>query len=83
MDTNSSWERLFFSQKPFFSYLGMAYILGFLGFGFIVVGIVSEAIGQPLGLQPISWFLVGISSFILGLWFWLEWCFLRIVRKAK
>jgi hypothetical protein len=83
METNGSWERLFFSQKPFFSYLGMAYILGFLGFACIVVGIVSEAIRLTLGLEPVSWFLVGIGSFILGLWFWLEWAFLKIARKDK
>jgi hypothetical protein len=83
METNGSWERLFFSQKTFFSYLGMAYILGFLGFICVVVSIVSEAIRQTLGLQPISWFLVGIGSFILGLWFWLEWAFLKMARKTK
>jgi hypothetical protein len=83
MKTNGPWECLFFSQKPFFSYLGMAYLLGFLGFGCIVVGIISDAIGHTLGLQPVSWFLIGIGSFILGLWFWLEWAFLKISRKAK
>jgi hypothetical protein len=83
VEVKSFWERLFFSQKPFFSYLGMAYILGFVGFGCMVVGITSELIGRVLGLQTISWFLVGIWVLILGLWFWLEWSFLKRDQKSQ
>ena len=82
MEANSFWERLFMSQKPFFSYLGMAYILGLIGFGCIVVGIIGEAISRTLGLQPTSWYLVGIGALILGLWFWLEWGFLKKAGKT-
>jgi hypothetical protein len=82
MQAHSFWERLFFSQKPFFSYLGMAYILGFLGFGCIVVGIIGELSSQALGLQSPSWFQIGIGALILGLWFWLEWSFLKRADKT-
>lgn len=81
MQPNGFWERLFYSQKPFFSYLGMAYILGLLGFACFVVGIIGEATGHVPGLEPVSWFLVGLGSLVLGLWFWLEWSFLK--REGK
>ena len=82
MEEKNFWERLFFSQKPFFNYLGMAYILGFIGFGCMVVGIISELVGRALGLQTIAWFLVGIWVLILGLWFWLEWSFIKSSHKT-
>lgn len=82
MEASNFWERLFFSRKPFFSYLGMAYILGFLGFACDIVGIISESAGLVLGLQPTSWFLIGIGILILGLWFWLEWSFLKRIGKT-
>ena len=81
METNDFWERLFYSQKPFFSYLGTAYILGFLGFVCIVIGIIGDAIKLTLGLQSISWFLIGIAALILGFWFWQEWSFLKRANK--
>lgn len=69
------WERLFFKQRPFgaLGYLGMAYILGYAGFGCLVVGIIGDAFNVVPGLEPTSWFLLGIGSLVLGLWFWLEW----------
>jgi len=82
MSGDNFWERLFFSQKPFFNYLGMAYILGFLGFGCMVMGIISGAMDRVLGLQSTSWFLTGIWVIILGLWFWLEWSFLKKIHKT-
>jgi hypothetical protein len=83
MEVKSFWERLFFSQKPFISYLGMAYILGFASFGCMLVGIISESIEKVLGLQAVSWFLIGIWILILGLWFWLEWSFLKRGHKSQ
>ena len=70
------WERLFYWPKPS-NYLGMAYILGFTGFGCLIMGIIGDAFNRVLGLEPISWFLVAIGALVLGLWFWLEWSHTR------
>jgi putative Mn2+ efflux pump MntP len=82
MEVDGFWEHLFFSQKPFFNYLGIAYILGFVGFACMLVGIIGESMGRVLGLQPISWFLVGIWLIVMGIWFWLEWSFLKRSHKT-
>ena len=71
------WDRLFYSQKPFFNYLGMAYILGFAGFACLIVGVIADAVNRALGLESVSWFLTAIGLLVLGLWFWLEWVYIK------
>lgn len=79
MKSDSFWERLFYSQKPFRpgGYLGMGYLFGYAGFGCLVTGIIGDALNVVPGLEPVSWFLLGIGCLVLGLWFWLEWSHIR------
>jgi hypothetical protein len=51
-------------------YLRYSYVFGYVGFGCIVAGIISDAIEGLPGLEPVSWFLMAISFLIIGRWFW-------------
>jgi len=54
-------------------YLAMGYFWGYVGFGCLVVGIVGEILDQVLGLEPASWFLVGIGVLILSVIHYILW----------
>lgn len=71
-EPSSYLERIFYQQKPY-SYLGAAYVFGYIGFGCLIVGIIGDALNRVPGLEPASWFLAAIGFLILGLWHWLEW----------
>ena len=51
----------------------MGYFWGYVGFGCLVVGIVGEILDQVLGLEPASWFLVGIGVLILSVIHYILW----------
>ena len=48
-------------------------IATWLGVGFAIVGVISEAIQGIIGLFPTSWYLLAIASLILSLGCWLGW----------
>ncbi len=52
------------------TYLYYSYILGWVGVGCLVAGIIDDALEIVPGLEPVSWFLIAISLFILGRWVW-------------
>ncbi len=55
------------------AYLAMGLFWEYVGFGCLVVGIVSEILDQVLGLAPASWFLVGIGVLLLSIIHHLLW----------
>lgn len=68
---------------------GMSGVMGsvafWLGLVFVVVGIIAEAKNTALGLEPMSWFLLAIAAFVLGLAYSL-WCLIGLyfhVRETK
>ena len=48
-----------------------AMVLDWLGMVCLIVGIVGDAINRVLGLEPLSWLVIAVALWILGLWAWL------------
>jgi hypothetical protein len=42
----------------------------YLGIAFLLVGIISDAINEVLGLEPTNWFIMSIAFFIVGIFAW-------------
>jgi len=40
---------------------------------FALLGIVGEAIGATLGLEPMSWYLLAIAAFLSSISWWIGW----------
>ena len=50
----------------------MAFTVNLLGIASMILGIISAAAKNPIGLGTTSWFLLSIIFFIWGLSFWLS-----------
>ena len=46
-------------------------ILDVLGLGCFVLGVVSDAIGKTLGLEPINWLIMSVALWVWGIWAWI------------
>jgi len=44
-----------------------------LGIIFVILGVVGELIKITLGLNPISWFLLAISAFVVAAYWGINW----------
>jgi hypothetical protein len=49
----------------------IAFIVNFIGLATVILGIISAAIDNPLGLGASNWFLLTIIFFIWGISDWL------------
>lgn len=45
-------------------------ICTYLGFVFVLIGIISDAMNKVLGLEPTNWFLLAIASWLFGIFMW-------------
>ncbi len=45
-------------------------ILGFLGWAFLLIGIVSDAMNKVLSLEPTNWFIMAVGFWMLGIFAW-------------
>ena len=51
----------------------LGHICWFLGIIFAIVGIIGDATNTTLGLEPISWLLLSITTFISGIFPAIGW----------
>jgi hypothetical protein len=56
--------------------------LWFLGFLFVLLGIIADATDGTLGLTMTAWFMLAIVVHLAGLSFWVSWA-LGVYLKAK
>jgi len=49
------------------------HISWFLGVIFAVLGIIGDAANVTLGLEPISWFLLAIATFLASITYFIGW----------
>ena len=57
-----------------------------LGLVFAVLGVIADAMNTTLGLEPISWFLLAIAAFVVGIVPCLGWAvavYLKAVEAKK
>ena len=60
--------------------------LWFLAAAFAILGIISDAINSPLGLEAMSWFLLAIATFLASITYFIGWAvgwYLKINPKKK
>ncbi len=49
------------------------HVCWFIAVVFVVVGIISDAVNVTPGLEPASWFLLAIITFLAGITFFIGW----------
>ena len=49
------------------------HIYWFLAAIFAILGIIGDAVNLTLGLEPISWFLLSIVTFLASITFFIAW----------
>ncbi len=62
---------------------GVCWVLGVV---FAILGIIADAINAPIGLEPISWFLLAIATFVVSAIWYLSWAvavYLRTIEAKK
>ena len=50
-----------------------AHILWFLAVIFVILGVIADAVNSPLGLEPMSWFLLAIAAFLASITYFIGW----------
>ena len=50
---------------------------------FAIVGIIGDAANTKLGLEPISWFLLAIATFLAGIIFRIGWAVSWYLNTSK
>ena len=50
-----------------------AHMWWYLAVIFAILGIISDAVNAPLGLEPISWFLLAIVAFVASIPSFIGW----------
>ena len=55
----------------------------FLGVIFAILGIISDAINATLGLEPISWLLLAIATFVISAIWYLSWAVAIYLRTTE
>jgi len=50
-----------------------AHNLWYLAAIFAVLGIISDAVTSPLGLESMSWFMLAIATFLASITFFIGW----------
>ena len=63
-------------------HLLLSRIVFVLGIIFVVLGIISDAMNNSIGLESISWFLLAISVFVVGIVPCIGWA-VAVFLKAK
>ena len=51
----------------------MAHISFFVGFAFLLLGVISDAIDATLGLEPTTWLLLAIAALVFGMCAFIGW----------
>lgn len=62
------------------------HILWFLAVIFAILGVIADAVNATLGLEPISWFLLAIATFVVSAIWYLSWAvavYLRTIEAKK
>ena len=45
-------------------------VMTYLGFVFLLIGIIGDAMNKVPGLEPTNWFIIAIGSWVLGIFAW-------------
>jgi len=51
----------------------LAHVLGFLGFLFALLGIITDGANISLGLEATSWFLLAVFTMLVGITYFMGW----------
>ena len=68
-EIRKEWKRHLFEKNPM-RCLWLDSILSFLGFAFLVIGIVGDATNKVLGLEPTNWLIMAIGFWVLSGYAW-------------
>ena len=63
------WKRHLFEKNPM-RCLWLDGILSLLGFVFLVIGIVGDAMNKVPGLEPTNWFIMAVGFWLLAGFAW-------------
>ena len=64
-------------------HLLLSRIFFILGIIFAALGIISDAMDNTLGLEPMSWFLLAIVASLAGLAFYIAWAVAWYLQEKK
>ena len=64
------WKRHLFEENPI-RCMWVEGIASYLGFAFLVIGIIGDAMNKVPGLEPTNWFIMAVGFWVIaiGAWF--------------